>query len=70
MDRKTAIAASATLAQETALDAFRLLVRVGLEGLSAGAISQRLNVSGASMSLHSKEVRIAELCAVGGSPVH
>ena len=61
MDSKKAIAALAALAQETRLDVFRLLVRAGPGGLTAGAISQRLSVPGATMSFHLKELKNARV---------
>ena len=61
MDTAQAIAALAALAQETRLDAFRLLVRAGPEGLTAGAISQKLRVPGATLSFHLKELKNARV---------
>ena len=40
------------LAQETRLDAFRLLVRRGNEGMAAGEIARALNVPHNTMSAH------------------
>lgn len=61
MDSKKALAALAALAQETRLDVFRLLVRAGPGGLTAGAISQRLSVPSATMSFHLKELKNARI---------
>ena len=44
MDSKNALAAFAALSQPTRLDAFRLLIQVGAEGMSAGEIGARLDV--------------------------
>lgn len=44
MDMKRALSAFAALAQETRLDAFRLLVKAGDTGMAAGEISAALNV--------------------------
>lgn len=44
MEKIDALAALSALAQETRLDVFRLLVRVGSEGLLAGEIGERLGV--------------------------
>ena len=49
----------AALAHETRLDVFRLLVRAGPKGLTAGAVSERLKVPGATLSFHLKELRNA-----------
>lgn len=47
-----AVDALASLAQEHRLSAFRLLVRAGAEGLSAGAIADQLDVPASSLSFH------------------
>lgn len=52
MKAKTAVEQLAALAQETRLEIFRLLVKVGPEGLPAGEISKRLNVLPATLSFH------------------
>ena len=39
MEKQIAISALAALAQETRLDVFRLLVRAGPEGVSAGEVA-------------------------------
>jgi ArsR family transcriptional regulator len=59
MEKKDVIAALAALAQETRLDLFRLLVRSGPEGLSAGAIADSLGVPSATLSFHLKELKNA-----------
>ena len=61
MDRQATLSALAALAHETRLDAFRLLVRAGPEGLPAGAVGERLRVPGATMSFHLKELRNARV---------
>lgn len=50
MDKKTAIDAFAALAHPTRLDVFRLLIRAGAEGLTAGEISESLDVRQNTMS--------------------
>ena len=50
MDQKTALAAFAALSQPTRLDAFRLLVRAGSDGMTAGDIATRLDVRQNTMS--------------------
>ena len=52
MQTKQAISALGSLAQETRLGIFRLLVRRGPEGLSAGVIADRLGVAPATLSFH------------------
>ncbi|ADU12733.1 ArsR/SmtB family transcription factor [Asticcacaulis excentricus] len=50
MDKKRTLEALAALSQETRLDAFRLLIQVGAEGLPAGEIGDRLSVKQNTMS--------------------
>ncbi len=52
MEQLAAIAALASLAQDTRLDAFRLLVRHEPEGLPAGEIARQLDVPQNTMSAH------------------
>lgn len=52
MEKKTVLSALAALSQETRLDIFRLLVQVGPEGRSAGAIADALGVAPATLSFH------------------
>lgn len=59
MEQRAALSALAALAHETRLDVFRLLVRAGPKGLTAGAVSERLKVPGATLSFHLKELRNA-----------
>jgi DNA-binding transcriptional ArsR family regulator len=61
MEKMAVIGALAALAQETRLDVFRLLVRAGPEGLSAGAIAEQLELPSATLSFHLKELRNAGL---------
>ena len=61
MEKHMAISALAGLAQETRLDAFRLLVRAGSEGLAAGAIGEALGLPSATLSFHLKELKSAGL---------
>lgn len=44
MDKTNALAAFSALAQETRLDALRLLIGAGAEGLAAGQIAEALGV--------------------------
>jgi DNA-binding transcriptional ArsR family regulator len=59
MEKEAVIAALAALAQETRLDAFRLLVQAGPGGLAAGAIAEALSVPSATLSFHLKELKSA-----------
>jgi DNA-binding transcriptional ArsR family regulator len=63
MEKKTALAALAGLAQESRLDVFRLLVEHGPEGVPAGVIAQRLGMANATLSFHLKELSHAGLIA-------
>ncbi len=56
MKTSNAVTALAALAQPTRLQAFRLLVQVGSDGLAAGAIAARLEVPPATLSFHLKEL--------------
>lgn len=62
-DNKHAVRALAALAQETRLAVFRLLVEQGPEGLPAGDIAERLQLAGATLSFHLKELAHAQLVA-------
>ncbi len=52
MNRTRAVKSLAALAQETRLDAFRLLVQAGPEGLAAGDLAARLDISPPALSFH------------------
>jgi DNA-binding transcriptional ArsR family regulator len=52
MKSKSAIEALGALAQESRLAIFRLLVREGPDGLSAGVIAGRLGVPAPTLSFH------------------
>jgi len=61
MEKRAVLDALAALAQETRLDVFRLLVRAGSDGLSAGVIADVLELPSATLSFHLKELRNAGL---------
>ena len=61
MEIKTAVTALGALAQETRLAIFRLLVEAGPEGVAAGRIGEALEVPGATLSFHLKELARAGL---------
>ncbi|MEO3414787.1 metalloregulator ArsR/SmtB family transcription factor [Roseovarius sp. CAU 1744] len=50
MDKKQALDAFSALSQPTRLDAFRLLIRAGAEGMNAGDVATRLGVKQNTMS--------------------
>ena len=50
MDKSNALAAFTALSHNTRLDAFRLLIRAGAEGLAAGDIATALDVRQNTMS--------------------
>lgn len=52
MDTNTTVRALAALAQESRLNAFRLLVRNSPQGLAAGEIARRLDVPHNTLSSH------------------
>ncbi|HSM19406.1 MAG TPA: metalloregulator ArsR/SmtB family transcription factor [Hyphomicrobiales bacterium] len=52
MDTIQAVRALGALSQETRLEAFRLLVRRGAEGMAAGDIARRLDVPHNTLSAH------------------
>ena len=52
MEKSAALTAFAALGQETRLDVFRLLVKAGPEGMTAGAISEALDVRPNTLSTH------------------
>jgi ArsR family transcriptional regulator len=61
METRSAVTALAALAQDTRLSVFRLLMEAGPEGLPAGEVGQRLQVPGATLSFHLKELSHAGL---------
>ena len=61
MEIKTAVTALAALAQETRLSIYRMLVEAGPEGVAAGRIGEALEVPGATLSFHLKELSRASL---------
>ncbi len=56
MDDRQALASFAALSQETRLAIVRTLVVAGPEGLAAGSIAERMNVSPSNVSFHLKEL--------------
>jgi ArsR family transcriptional regulator, arsenate/arsenite/antimonite-responsive transcriptional repressor len=63
VDPIDAIAALSALAQETRLTVFRLLVKAGPEGMTAGEIADALKVPASTMSHHLGQLERAGLAA-------
>lgn len=61
MDFETAIRCLSALAQDTRLSIFRLLIPLGDNGLSAGAIGEHLGKPAPTLSFHLKELERAGL---------
>lgn len=61
MDTGKAIAAMGALAQQHRMRIFRLLVKEGPAGLSAGVIAARLHISPSSLSFHIGQLERAGL---------
>lgn len=61
METKQAIRALAALAQESRLQIYRLLIQTGPKGMSAGKISEDLDIPPSSLSFHLKELAYASL---------
>ena len=61
METSKALVALAALAQDTRLGIYRLLVEHAPEGLPAGQIAERLDISPATLSFHLKELSRADL---------
>ena len=61
MNTQSAITAFAALAHESRLAVFRLLVRVGPQGMAASKIGEELGIAPSSLSFHLKELTHAGL---------
>src|SRR5262245_61474917 len=61
MKESTVVVALGALAQESRLDIFRLLVQEGPQGMSAGAIGERLGLPPPTLSFHLNQLRFAGL---------
>jgi DNA-binding transcriptional ArsR family regulator len=64
MKKPQALAGLAALAQENRLDAFRLLVQAGAEGLSAGEVATALDLPPNTLTFHFDRLRDAGLVTV------
>ncbi|MCM2441288.1 helix-turn-helix transcriptional regulator [Agrobacterium vitis] len=56
MDQKQALSAFAALSQETRLLIVRMLVVAGPDGMAAGALAEKIEVSPSNISFHLKEL--------------
>lgn len=63
MEERQALASFGALSQETRLQIVRMLVVAGPDGMSAGSIAERLEVSPSNVSFHLKELDRAGLIA-------
>ncbi len=63
MEGDEAITVFAALAQSTRLDLFRMLIRAGEDGKTAGAAAAELGVSPSALSFHLKELSNAGVIA-------
>jgi ArsR family transcriptional regulator, arsenate/arsenite/antimonite-responsive transcriptional repressor len=61
MDGKQAVAALGALAHDTRLEVFRMLVRRGPDGLSAGAIAEEIGLPPSSLTFHLQQLLHAGL---------
>ncbi len=64
MNKRHALAALAALAQENRLDAYRLLVQAGPEGLPAGEVAAALKMPPNTLTFHFDRLRDAALVTV------
>jgi DNA-binding transcriptional ArsR family regulator len=61
MKTPIAVAALSALAQEHRLEAYRLLVQAGPDGLAAGEIAERLDIAPPTLSFHLAQLKHAGL---------
>ena len=64
MKKPDVLAALAALAQENRLDAYRLLVQAGPDGMAAGDVAASLGVSPNTLTFHFDRLREAGLISV------
>jgi DNA-binding transcriptional ArsR family regulator len=61
MNTQTAVRALNALAHDSRLEVFRLLVRAGPDGVSAGDIAEQLRIPASTLSFHMKSLAQAGL---------
>ncbi len=61
IESSSAVSLLTALAYEARLDVYRLLVKVGREGLAAGDIGKRLSIAPTALSFHLNRLREAGL---------
>lgn len=64
MEKTMAVSALAALAQDNRLDVYRLLVKAGPEGMSAGDIAGTLRLAPNTLTFHFDRLRTAGLISV------
>ena len=64
MEKSSAVAALAALAQDNRLDVFRLLVEAGPDGMPAGEIAGILKLAPNTLTFHFDRLRMAGLVSV------
>jgi ArsR family transcriptional regulator, arsenate/arsenite/antimonite-responsive transcriptional repressor len=64
MNKLDAVAALAALAQDNRLDAFRILVQAGPDGVPAGQVADALGLPPSTLSFHFDRLREAGLVTV------
>ena len=64
MEKISAVAALAALAQDSRLDVFRLLVEAGPNGMPAGEIADTLGLAPNTLTFHFDRLRVAGLVTV------
>jgi ArsR family transcriptional regulator, arsenate/arsenite/antimonite-responsive transcriptional repressor len=64
MEKRSAAAALAALAQENRLDVFRLLAEAGPDGMPAGAVAEALGLAPNTLTFHFDRLRQASLVTV------
>jgi DNA-binding transcriptional ArsR family regulator len=64
MEKTEALAALAALSQDNRLDAYRLLVQAGPEGMPAGAVADALKLAPNTLTFHFDRLRVAGLVTV------
>jgi ArsR family transcriptional regulator, arsenate/arsenite/antimonite-responsive transcriptional repressor len=64
MEKQNVISALSALAQDSRLEAFRLLVQAGPDGMAAGQVAAALRVPANTLSFHFDRLRNAGLVSV------